>query len=56
MKRTILVLTLTLALSSALPVRASNANANLGDPTGNRPANSGISLYYAILELFTLGS
>ena len=80
MKRTILALTLTLALSSAVPVRASDASfttpvgniwansltsalpvqAPISDievPTNGMWTNSGtISLYYAISELFVLGS
>jgi hypothetical protein len=54
MKRTILALTLTLALSSTVPVRASDAS--FTTPVGNIWANSNISFYYAILELFALGS
>jgi hypothetical protein len=56
MKRTILALTLTLALSSALPVRASAPISDIEVPTNGVWSNSGtISLYYAISELFALG-
>jgi len=76
MRRTILALTLTLTLSSALPVRASapvggpSSNpaggywgasdidiptTNFTTPVGNIWANSNISLYYAVPELFALG-